>query len=239
MLDEFLPRRPYVPLVHSGSSNVSTAATEKPHDRTPIADVRSRSPPSPGKCNVRFAQMEDQNKSENVAGAHIMMTAGVGPTKQSIQRSFPGFSSDFPTPPTHKLILVVRLRKAEPGRVSARERGDQAGHHRPRSRSDFYIVSAPSNSSRIAQSQVSCDNRRWRRCGAACGPSTALIRAKTTPLVFWVIARYYNPSASHQGFARCGEDVDTAPNQAAASGWGRPPSPRATHMISFDNNASS
>src|SRR5580704_12845035 len=95
------------------------------------------------KCNVRLAQTEDQDKSENVSGACIVMTGGVGPTKQSIQRSFPGFSSDFPTPPTHKLILVVRLRKAEPGRVSARERGDQAGHHRPRSRSDFYIVSAP------------------------------------------------------------------------------------------------
>ena len=71
------------------------------------------------KCNVRLAQTEDQDKSENVSGACIVMTGGVGPTKQSIQRSFPGFSSDFPTPPTHKLILVVRLRKAEPGRVSA------------------------------------------------------------------------------------------------------------------------
>lgn len=115
MLDEFLPRRPYVPLVHSGSSNASMAATEKPRDRTSIADVQSRSPPSPGKCNVRFAPTEDQDKSENVSDACIMMTGGVGPTKQSIQRSFPRFSSVFPTPLTHKLILVVRLRKAELG----------------------------------------------------------------------------------------------------------------------------
>jgi hypothetical protein len=33
--------------------------------------------------------MEDQDKSENVWGACIMMTRSVGPTKQSIERSFP------------------------------------------------------------------------------------------------------------------------------------------------------
>src|SRR5712691_12203952 len=116
MLDEFLPRRPYVPLVHSGSSNVSMAATEKPHDRTPIADVRSQSPPSPSKCNTppfRSAQTESLDKVENVSGARIMMTAGVGPTRQPIQRSLPRFSSVSLAVMRAKVKLVGKLREAE------------------------------------------------------------------------------------------------------------------------------
>ena len=94
MLDELLPRRPHVPLVHSGSSNVSMAATEKPRDRTPIADFRSQTPPSSSKRNVqlvRLAQTEGLDKVENVAGARIMITAGGGLTKQPISVHFPDF----------------------------------------------------------------------------------------------------------------------------------------------------
>ena len=42
-----------------------------------------------------------------------MMTAGVGPTKQPIQRSLPRFSSVSLTLMRDKLMLVVKLRKAE------------------------------------------------------------------------------------------------------------------------------
>ena len=145
MLDEFLPRRPYVPLVHSGSSNVSMAATEKPHDRTPIADVRSQSPPSPSKCNTplfRSAQTESLDKVENVSGARIMMTAGVGPTRQPIQRSLPRFSSVSLTLMRDKLMLVVKLRKAEVAalRFATATAGAGAGR-----RGDPILTSAPAN----------------------------------------------------------------------------------------------
>jgi len=90
------------------------------------------------------------------------------------QTVYPAFISQifqcFPDPTGTQAYTCCQVAQSGTGRVSVRERGDQAGHHRPRSRSDFDIVSAPSNSSGIAQSQVSCDNRRWRRCGAACGP---------------------------------------------------------------------
>jgi len=143
MLDEFLPRRPYVPLVHSGSSNVSMAATEKPHDRTPIADVRSQSPPSPSKCNTplfRSAQTESLDKVENVSGARIMMTAGVGPTKQPIQRSLPRFSSVSLTLMRDKLMLVVKLRKAEVAALRFATAAAGAGR-----RGDPISTSAPAN----------------------------------------------------------------------------------------------
>jgi hypothetical protein len=97
--------------------------------------------------------MEDQDKSENISGARIMMTGGVGPTKQSNQRSFPRFSSVSLTPPIDKLIRVVRLRKAEVGAFRPASIAIEASHHRPRSRSDFDVVPDPSESSGIAQSQ--------------------------------------------------------------------------------------
>jgi len=108
------------------------------------------------------------------------------PPNNLLSVHFPDFPA-FLTPPIDKLILVVRLSKAEVGAFRPASAAITAGHHRPRSRSDFDIVPDPSESSGIAQSQAFCENRRWddqRRCGAACGPSTALHSRQDDPLDF-------------------------------------------------------
>lgn len=135
----------------------------------------------------------------NVSGACIMMTGDVGLTKQSIQRSLPRFFQRFSDAGNGQAYTRCQVAQSGSGRVSARERGDQAGHHQPRSRSDFGIVSAPP--SRREPPNQRCPATIAEGEGAAqhAGRQRRSFVPRRPSRCSRAIARYYNPSASHQG----------------------------------------
>ena len=129
-----------------------------------------------------------------------------------ISQIFQGFAD----PTEHKLILVVRLRKAE------------LGAFRPASAAIKRVIIGRAHDPILTPSRLAPNRRESpdHRCSAtiADGEGAAqhagLQRRSLVPRrpsrCSRAITHYYNLNASHQAFARCREDVDTAPNQAAA-----------------------
>lgn len=166
------PTRPVLPVGPFGSSNVSAAATEKASRSNthsvaePAVITQTQYPTLPITSNGR------SRHNRKCLGRSLHDDGRCRPHQTTYSAFTSQIFSASLTLMNDKLILVVRLRKAEVGALRPAGVAIATGGRWSSWRSYFDFVPEPSESPRNLQSQAFCESCRWnnpRRCGAARG----------------------------------------------------------------------